>query len=65
MIVYRRHFRDERGRFCSALQQWIEARGIRYGHFLLHGIDAQILIDSGDSRAAGVIENAKAEYGEE
>jgi hypothetical protein len=48
---------------ASGTRAWFQRYNIDYTHFLKHGIDAEVLIATGDHFAHVVVEKAKAEEG--
>jgi hypothetical protein len=47
-------------RFCfKGSRVWFAKRGLSWMDFLKHGIDAQVLLDSGDAMAEKVVEVAR------
>lgn len=63
MIIYRSDLQDDKGRMCSkGARLWFKRYGLDWVDFCKNGIEAQTLLDTGDTEAIKVV-NRK--YGKE
>jgi hypothetical protein len=65
MIVHHRHMKAAGLRYCNpGARVWFKHHGLDWNQFVNEGINADVLIATGDAMALAVVEEAKKEWAE-
>lgn len=64
MIIHHRHMKAA-GNYCNpGARKWFRFHGLDWDKFIREGIDADVIIATGDALALAVVEEAKKEWAE-
>lgn len=64
MIVVRTDL-DELGYCARGSRRWFARMGLDWADFVMHGIDAEILLATGDAMALRLVEHLRARHGQQ
>lgn len=64
LVVQRSHL-DELGYCARGSRRWFARMGLDWADFVLRGIDAEILLATGDAMALRLVEHLKAQHGQQ
>lgn len=64
MIIVRSHL-DELGYCARGARRWFASMGLDWADFVMRGIDAEILLATGDAMAMRLVEHVREKYGKQ
>lgn len=64
MIIVRSHL-NELGYCARGARRWFERMGLDWSAFVMHGIDADVLLATGDAMAMRLVEHVREKHGKQ
>lgn len=65
MLVLRQHLDEMDPRYCAnGARRWFARMGLDWAAFVRDGIDAEVLLATGDAMALKIVEHVRRRYGQ-